>query len=120
MATLADRIDALFARKQERLALQKVVDKMKEEEDVELNAIVQDMKFNEASGSTAIVKTKLVRKPVCEDWTTFYNFIKEQNDFSLLEKRVSVSGVREYWESGDEVPGIVAEESLAATLSASK
>lgn len=120
--TLGERIDKLFIKKQARLELQRDVDKMKQDEDMELLAIMQEMTAEEASGSMAILKTKLVRKPkVAEDgWKDLYTFIKERNDFSLLNKALSVTGVRAYWEQGDEVPGVVAIDEVVGTLGAKK
>jgi hypothetical protein len=122
MATLTERIDSLFVKKQARLELQRDVDKMKQDEDAELLAIMHEMEYAEADGTFARVTTKLVRKPrvKVDGWPALYAFIKEHNDFSLLNKALNVTGVRAYWEQGDEVPGVEAIEEVVPSIGAIK
>jgi len=44
-------------------------------------------------------------KPSCGDWQAFYSFIKENDAFDALEKRVKKSFITEYMEANaDELP----------------
>lgn len=46
--------------------------------------------------------------PSCADWQTFYNFVREEDAFDALEKRIKVGFVKEYMETheGALPPGV--------------
>lgn len=52
----------------------------------------------------SVVETQ---KPSPADWGAIYTFIVENNAFELLQKRLSDSAVKERWDSGENVPGVV-------------
>lgn len=44
-------------------------------------------------------------KPSCSDWTAFYEWIKENDTFEFLEKRVTKTQIKQYMEMNeDELP----------------
>lgn len=48
-----------------------------------------------------------VFKGNCSDWPTFWNWLAENGRFDMMEKRVSVKTIQEYYqESGELPPGI--------------
>jgi len=55
-------------------------------------------------------KVQLVKKqrPEVTDWTAFYAYIKRNSAFELLNKAVSKSGVSERWSQNKKIPGVIA------------
>jgi hypothetical protein len=48
-----------------------------------------------------------VFKGNCSDWPSFWNWLAENGRFDMMEKRVSVKTIQEYYqESGEMPPGI--------------
>lgn len=45
-------------------------------------------------------------KPHVQDWAKFYEYIRESNDFSFLERRVSNKAIQERWDDNVVVPGV--------------
>lgn len=45
--------------------------------------------------------------PQVEDWDAFYEYIKDNGYFHLLERRPTVLGFRELFNLGRQVPGVV-------------
>ena len=112
------KIDSLYIRREARLKLQREVDKQKAEEDSLLGEILVYVLEHpdETQGTVAEVTVKPTRKAVANDWPTIYAFIREHNDFSLLSKALTQSGVKAYWEEGKEVPGVVAIDDYSISI----
>jgi hypothetical protein len=113
-------INRVFKAREERLALQKVVDQMKEAEDADMLALKNQAiaeGITEIGTEIAVIKVKPVRNPVVTNWEKLYSFIRERDDFSLLYKSLSKTAVKEYWEEGDEVPGVSAEDDYSISIS---
>jgi hypothetical protein len=67
----------------------------------------------QATGSTQLgcesgtAYQQTVMKGSCGDWPNFWNWIGENGRFDMMEKRVSVKTIQEYYqESGELPPGI--------------
>lgn len=60
----------------------------------------------------------LAIKPNCEDWTSFYEFIKENDAFDALERRVKKSFVVTYMEdhSDEPPPGVAVQKEWTVTI----
>ena len=56
--------------------------------------------------------------PQVKDYEPFYAFIKKENRFDLLQKRLSEGAIKEIWDQGKVVPGI--EAFTAVTISLTK
>ena len=109
--TLAACADALFKTRAERLAQQKIVDALKEQESALQNHLIDSLSKGDASGIAGkLCSVQVVVKtiPQVENWPAFYAFIAKTKAFDLLQRRVSDSAVRERWEGGKDVPGVVA------------
>lgn len=110
MSTIGAKIDRLFELREEQRALEKKVDEIKESR----NALEQDLLVQmQAEGvskstgkcATAAISTSI--KPQVEDWDRFYGFIHRHKYFHLLERRPSVTGCRELFETKGKIPGVV-------------
>jgi len=67
-----------------------------------------------ASG-TAYRQTRM--KGNCSDWPSFWQFLAEQQRFDMLEKRISMKAVQEYYdESGELPPGVNVSPELTVVV----
>jgi hypothetical protein len=107
---LAEMGDLYWKTYQERLAQDKVAAALKTEESKLSALLIAQMR---QQGLTSI-GGKLVRLaintipdqvPVVTDWQAFYDYILETKDFSLLERRIGKSAMKERWSNDVEVPG---------------
>jgi hypothetical protein len=118
---LAACADRYYTLKQKRLAMQKEVDALEEEEKALKDHLINNLPKAEATGVAGqLCRVSVVTKsvPQVQDWETFYKYIKRTGDFSLLHKRVSTEAVQERWDAGKAVPGVTAFN--AVTLSVNK
>ena len=115
----AQRIDELFSLKQARLAAQKDVDAMKEEEDSLLAALTQEMIENGdevEAGTRGRLTIKVKEEPEVTNWNELYDHIKKTGEVDLLQKRPMVSAIKARWEEGTSVPGVTKLEVQYAVL----
>lgn len=101
-------IDKLYTMRAERLAAQKVVDKMKkDEQDLEDHILKQFGKseLNGAKGSVATAAVKTIRTVNLTDWDQFVAWVAKTKAWDCLRRQPSVTAVKERWEAGDQVPG---------------
>ena len=118
---LAACADKYWELKQARLAQQKIVDAIEEEEKAIKAWIIDSLPKSEASGVAGkLCRVSAVTKeiPQVEDYEKFYAYVKKTNRFDLLQKRLSEAAVKEIWEDGKQVPGVKAFQ--AVTLSVNK
>lgn len=109
--SLATCADTLYKLREERLALQKQVDALAEQESILREHLINNLPKSSATGisgklATAKVETKSVVQVA--DWDALYAYIiknAKKGGFALLQRRVSDSAVREIWEEKKEVPG---------------
>lgn len=88
----------------------------------EIAGVMKDMlqKMNvrsaNTSGGTVILTKKTRYFP--SDWSTFRDFVKENDLFDLMEKRVAQSNMQKYLQENPDVwpPGIQSETELTATV----
>jgi len=58
-------------------------------------------------GKTATVSVNESVVPTVTDWDEFYKYIHKQKWFHLLERRPSVTGCRELFETKGKIPGVM-------------
>lgn len=117
--TLQERIDEVFDLRQERLAIQKKVDMMKAKEDGLVAALateMEELELQEVRGEHGKLKLSMAENAEVTSYPDLYAYIKETGSFDLLQRRVSLTGVRERWQEGNEVPGVARVLETKATL----
>ena len=104
MGACADR---LFEIKQERLAMEKVVDAMKANERALTDHIIDHLPKGDtgASGAHHKVQVRTEDIPQVEDWDKLYAYVKKNNAFDLLQRRLNPKAVMERLEDKKKVPG---------------
>lgn len=102
-------VDAYKRIEAERLAADKVAGALKEQETLLKLSVIAALKkadIKSIGGTTYSTALTQEEKPTVKDWPKFYEFIKANDAFELLERRVSSSAVKERWEDGKQVPGV--------------
>ncbi len=113
--------DLVYSLRQERLAAQKVVDALEEKEKALREHIINTLPKSEATGAAGkLARVTVVTKevPQVKDWKKFYAYVKKNNAWDLMQRRLSAAAVTERWEAGKEVAGVEAFQ--AVTLSINK
>lgn len=106
-------IDSLYNLRQQRLEASKAVDAMKAEEAKlrdQIQLALEESGLAKASGAIATAGLKRSIDPVVEDWDEFYRYIRENNRFDLLQRRVSAPAWRELNDEGTVVYGTTGQE----------
>jgi len=62
--------------------------------------------LKKSTGASATVSIITSVKPQVEDWELFYAFIHRRKFYHLLDRRPSVLGCRELFESKGKIPGV--------------
>jgi hypothetical protein len=108
--TLQELIDEWGATRVQRLAEQKKVDRL-EETEKKLKALVIAKMVKAKQTSTGAQKYganySKKNKPVAGDWSKIYAYIRENNEFDLLQKRLMESAIQARWDDKIEIPGII-------------
>ncbi len=113
-AGLGKKIDRFFKLRKERLDLEKKAGKIKvKESDVRDDLIIMMDKAKltaatEASGTVSITRPEIGR---VDDWAALYAWIKRNNAFELLQRRLNQSDLDERYElkpvlAKNGIPGI--------------
>lgn len=107
--TIGDLIDQLTLVKKERSELTKLDKPLKEREDELCEALIEllDAAGTDGSrGATASVTISESVVPNVKDWPTFYEFIKSNDYFHLLNRAVNAASCRELFERDGAIPGV--------------
>jgi hypothetical protein len=116
---LGQEIDQLYSKRSARLALEKTVKELKEQEVTMREALLhrlQDTGLQRASGSLATAGVKSSTKPIVTDWDSVYNYIKENDRFDLVHQRISSLAWADLLAAGTLVPGTESFTELDITL----
>lgn len=110
MATTGNMIDTLHTLREERRLLEKKIEEINKEYSIVEGELLSQMRtegLEMAKGHFASASLQEVTKPQVEDWDTFYKYIKKNDYFHLLERRPSVTGCRELFETKGKIPGVL-------------
>jgi len=119
---LGSVIDQLYGRREERLNFERRVKELKAEEMKLREEILDTLAISgleKASGhlATAGVKTSII--PITTNWIDIHSWIRDNDRFDLLQKRLSVLAWRELYDTGVLIPGTEAVEDVDLSLTKS-
>lgn len=106
--TLGEAIDELYQARAARLAKAKEVKELQAEESVVKATVLQLLKetgLEKASGKLATAGIIKEDVPYIKDWDALYGYIKENDRFDLLQRRIGVVSWRELFKDNILVPG---------------
>ena len=110
MSTVGAKIDALHALREEKRQLEELLKAKAQEIDLAENELIEQMdqqNITKSTGSKATVSISTSVKPSVEDWDAFYAYIHKNKYHHLLERRPSVTGCRELFDTKGKIPGVV-------------
>lgn len=103
-------IDTLHTLREERRLLEKKIEDINKEYSLIEGELLRQMRsegLEMAKGHFAAASLQEVTKPQVEDWDTFYKYIGKTGYYHLLERRPSVTGCRELFETKGKIPGVL-------------
>ena len=103
--------------------LDKQAEQMKEHEEILKKAIIakyQEQGLTLLGSKLGVVKLSEADEPVAQDWIAVWDFIRENNAFELLHKRLTNTAVKERWEAGEEIPGVGKQKVYRLSVSGTK
>ena len=106
---LAECADLLYTTRQDRLALQKIVEELERRETQLKEQIIAHLPASQATGIAGkVARATIVPKtiPRATDWAAIFKYIKKADAFDLVQRRLSDAAVNERWEHGIEIPGV--------------
>ena len=109
LAEMSALADHYATTRTQRLADQKVVDKLQELENQLKSQLMEAMKEAKASsvgGEVALVTHRVKPKAVAKDWSLIHEYILEHNAFDIMEARLATKAILERAEQQDHVPGM--------------
>lgn len=106
--TLGEAIDELYEARAARLAAAKRVKELQAVEAVAKEFVLkllEESGLQKASGKLATAGILTDDVPYVKEWDKVYEYIKVNDRFDLLQKRIGVLAWRDLWKDGVLVPG---------------
>lgn len=109
IAASAALVDAYILKRSERLLADKVAENLKKEETALQKQLIDICIKGGAKalgGTKGVVNYERDNKPTVVDWEKLYTYIRENNAFELLQRRLGEKAVEERWEDDISIPGV--------------
>lgn len=106
--TLGESIDALYQARAARLAKAKEAKDLQAAEvaaKLEVLRLLGEAGLEKASGKLATAGILTEDVPYVKDWDALYGYIKENERFDLLQRRIGVVAWRDLFKDGVLIPG---------------
>lgn len=104
--------DLLYKTREERYALNKLVEAKKEIEVAATEILRAEALRQDGSGVAGKI-AKVIFEPkyfgVLEDDAAFFKYVARTKQFDLLQRRLSNDAIKERWEAGKTIPGVKRE-----------
>ncbi len=110
MSQLGQQIDAIHALRETKRGLEsqlKDIEKQMQEAEVGIMQAMDAEGIKKTTSGKATVSITESVKPQVEDWDAFGAYIIKNKFIHLLERRPSVTGCRELFETKGSIPGVV-------------
>lgn len=106
LGVIIDAYRALYDERAELNAQSKELTQQMEELEAELIKRMDEAGLDSAKGKCASLRLEEKSMPNVADWDQVYNYIKENEAWYLLERRVTQRAYQELVQSGEVIPGI--------------
>jgi len=110
MISLGSRIDRMHAIRELKRKHEETIKELEKELDVMEFELIEQMDkegVTRSTGAAASVSITESVRPSVENWDDFYRFIHRYKYYHLLDRRPSVNGCRELFETKGKIPGVV-------------
>lgn len=106
MGACADR---LFDVREARLQAKKIADELEAEEKAIKEHIINNLSKDSTGAAGKHHRVQIVPKeiPQVEAWDKLYPYIKKNDAFDLLQRRLNEAAVRERLENKKKIPGVI-------------
>ena len=121
--SIGQQIDALYLLRSQRLVFEREVAEVKAKEAAAKQAIIDQLKLlslEGARGDTATASITYKIKPNVTDWDAVWAYIRDNDMFALLQKRITASLWDALREDGILVPGTEEQPVVDLSLTKSK
>jgi hypothetical protein len=111
----ADRLVKIYVKiREKRLALEKDVAALQEQQDIVAKEILEICKEQGASTirtEHGTISRRTSKRFWTSDWDAFFKFVKEQDAFSLMQQRIHVANMEQFLEENPDLhpPGLNAD-----------
>jgi len=119
---VGELIDTLYRKRAERLEAQSKVEAMEAEEKAIREQVIMMLQEQGLEGGKGGVATAGITRRVvgqATNWDEIYQYVKENDAFDLLHRRISDTAYRDRLEQGEVVPGINPVEVVGLSLNKS-
>lgn len=119
--TIAACGDMLYTLREKRIAIEHQAAEIAKDEAKLRDHIINCLPKQDATGvrgKIAQVSISTKTKPTVKDWTAVWAYVKKNNAFELLQRRLNETAVAERWEHNREIPGV--EKFDVVTVSCTK
>src|SRR5574343_379120 len=117
--TIGATIDLLYELREQRQALTKQIEALKEKEASLEDHLMTNFDRSGLDGAKGKLATaSLKRSTVADvtDWDKLWAYIGKNKAYELVQKRASITALRERWDAGKEVPGVAPKEITTLSL----
>jgi hypothetical protein len=117
--TLGACADRVYTLRADRLASQKAVDLLEEEEKALKEHIINTLPKSETTGVAGrLCRVTVVTKqvPQVDDWPAFYAHVKKTGHFDLLSRSIGKAAIEARWEAGKTVPGVKTFQTVSLSI----
>jgi hypothetical protein len=111
----ADRLVKIYVKiREKRLALEKDVAALQEQQDIVAKEILEICKEQGASTirtEHGTISRRTSKRFWTSDWDAFFKFVKEQDAFALMQQRIHVANMEQFLEENPDLhpPGLNAD-----------
>ena len=102
-------IDLLYSTRQQRLNIEKDVKALKSDELVLRTHIIRELEkigLDGGKGKEATAAVVYEEVPNVTDWDAVWDYIHNNHADDLVQRRISVTAIRDRWSNGETVPGV--------------
>lgn len=106
---LGTAIDKLYALRAERLEAEKQIKVMKSNElalRITIKRLLDAASLEGGRGASASASIQYSTEPTAKDWPAIYDYIRDNDAFDMLQRRLASTAVKDRWDSGIIIPGI--------------
>lgn len=110
MPTTGVMIDNYYKLREEKRGFEEAIKQIGEKMSTIETDMIKQMDaegITKATGKNATISVSEQIRPNVQDWDQFYAYIHKNKYYHLLERRPSVSGCQELFETKGKVPGVV-------------
>jgi hypothetical protein len=108
-ASIGEAIDLLYQMRATRLERQKQIDEAQAQETALKQHIIANFDVINLEGAKGHIATASIKRSTqanVTDWVAFREYIVENGAWDLVQKRTSITGLKDRWDNKEVIPGV--------------